>query len=84
MMSAQSLAVITSKYGLEVGTPDIKSVGPLAFGPEGILFVSGNQGATIFAVAVVDADEADGQSEINVENLDTRLAAYLGCSREIE
>ena len=81
-MSAQSWAVSTSKYGLEVGTPEIKSVGPLAFGPEGILFVSDNFGATIFAIAVVDADEANGQSEINIENLDTTLAAYLGCSRD--
>ena len=81
-MSAQSWAVSTSKYGLEVGTPEIKSVGPLAFGPEGILFVSDNFGATIFAIAVVDADEANGQSEINIENLDTTLATYLGCSRD--
>ena len=29
-----------SKYGLEVGTPDIKSVGSITFGPEGILFVA--------------------------------------------
>ena len=80
-MSAQSWAVTTSKYGLETGTPEIKSVGPLTFGPDGILFVSDNLGATIFAIAVVDADEANGQSEINIENLDTRLAAYLGCSK---
>ena len=80
-MSAQSWAVSTSKYGLETGTPEIKSVGPLTFGPDGILFVSDNLGATIFAIAVVDADEANGQSEINIENLDTRLAAYLGCSK---
>ena len=80
-MSAQSWAVNTSKYGLETGTPEIKSVGPLTFGPDGILFVSDNLGATIFAIAVVDADEANGQSEINIENLDTRLAAYLGCSK---
>ena len=81
-MSAQSWAVTTSKYGLEAGTPEIKSLGPLTFGPDGILFVSDNLGATIFAIAVLDAEEANGQSEINVEDLDTRLAAYLGCSRD--
>ena len=81
-MSAQSWAVSTSKHGLEVGTPGIKSVGPIAFGPDGILFVSDNLGATIFAIAVVDPDEATGPNEINVENLDTRLAAYLGCSKD--
>ena len=70
-MSAQSRAVSTSEYGLEVGTPEIKSVGPLAFGPEGILFVSDNVGAKIFAIAVTDADVANEPSEINIENLDT-------------
>ena len=81
-MSAHSWAVSTSKYGLKVGTPKIESVGSLAFGPDGILFVSDNLGATVFAIAVVDADEESGHSEINVENLDTHLAAYLGCSRD--
>ena len=37
-------------FGLEVGTPAIKSVGPLAFGPEGILFIGDNGGAAIFAI----------------------------------
>ena len=81
-MSAHSWAVSTSKYGLKVGTPKIESVGSLAFGPDGILFVSDILGATVFAIAVVDADEESGHSEINVENLDTHLAAYLGCSRD--
>ncbi len=81
-MSTHGWAVSTSKYGLEAGTPGIKSVGPLAFGPEGILFVADNMGATIFAIAVGDTDAANEERPINVENLDTPLAAYLGCSRD--
>ena len=81
-MSTHGRAVSTSKYGLEVGNPGIKSVGPLAFGPEGILFVADNVGATIFAIAVIDADAARSPRPINVDNLDTSLAAYLGCSRD--
>ena len=81
-MSAYGRTVSTSKYGLEIGTPGIKSVGSLTFGPEGILFVSDNLGAKIFAISVVDADVVNEPIEINIENLDTPLAAYLGCSRE--
>ncbi len=81
-MSTHGLAVSIGKYGLEAGTPGIKSVGPLAFGPEGILFLADNVGATIFAIAVGDADAASEQYPVNVENLDTPLAAYLGCSRD--
>ena len=39
-------------------------------------------GASIFAIDLGDSGMADKQSEINVENLDTPLAAYLGCSRD--
>ena len=77
-----SVAFGTEKYGLKVGTPGIKSVGPLAFGPEGILFVADNVGATIFAIDVRDSSSASKSDPIDVDNLDTRLAAYLGCSRD--
>jgi hypothetical protein len=77
-----SLAVDTGKYGLAVGKPAIKSVGPLTFGPDGILFVADNLGATIFAIDLDDTDSPSGMHQVNVENLDTRLAAYLGCARE--
>ena len=75
-------AVGLDKYGLEVGTPGIKSVGPLAFGPDGILFVGDNAGAAIFAIDVGDADAAHEELPINIDKLDTSLAAFLGCSRD--
>ncbi len=81
-MTEQVSAVGTGKYGLEVGTPGIKSVGPLAFGPEGILFVVDNVGATIFAIEVGVDDVGSEPGPINIHNLDISLAAYLGCSRD--
>jgi hypothetical protein len=66
-------------YGLEVGTPELKSVGAIAFGPEGILFVADNAGARIVAVDL--GDPLRGGSAIEVDDLDARLAAYLGCPR---
>ena len=80
-MSAHGLADKRARYALRTGTPAIRSVGPIAFGPEGILFVADNAGAAIFAIDVGDADAAQDRTEINVENLNTPLAAYLGCSR---
>ena len=67
--------------GLSVGTPAIKSVGPLAFGPEDILFIGDNVGAAIFAVDVGDTGSGDPQA-VDLENFDAALASYLGCSRE--
>ena len=69
-------------FGLEVGTPAIKSVGPLAFGPEGLLFIGDNAGAAIFAVDAGDSDSGSGAQGVNIDNFDSSLASYLGCSRE--
>ena len=81
-MTQAKPAVAIGKYGMEVGRPEIKSVGSLAFGPEGILFIADNLGAAIFAVQVNDTDIAAEQRPLNIDKLDTSLAAYLGCSRE--
>lgn len=77
-----SVALDTGTYGLTVGRPGLQSVGPLTFGPDGILFIADNVAATIFAVDVGDDATASETRPLNVENLDTRLAAYLGCSRD--
>ena len=69
-------------FGLEVGTPAIKSVGPLAFGPEGILFIGDNAGAAIFAIDAGDTEAGIGAPTLTIDNFDTSLASYLGCSRE--
>jgi hypothetical protein len=77
-----SVALSTGVYGLEVGHPALKSVGPVTFGPDDILFVADNGTATIFAIDVLDTDAAPEGHPLNVEGLDVRLAAYLGCERE--
>ena len=67
--------------GLNVGTPAIKSVGPLAFGPGGVLFIADNVGASITAVDVADAGNGETEA-VNLENFDASLASYLGCSQD--
>lgn len=77
-------AVNTSDYGLGIGNPELDSIGSISFGPEGILFIADNVSAAIFAVIVEDGEPATGNSTspINLEKLDSHLAAYLGCSRD--
>ncbi|MDE2779613.1 MAG: hypothetical protein OXI91_08065 [Chloroflexota bacterium] len=70
------------ELGLAMGSPGIKSVGPLAFGPEGVLFVGDNVGASIFALDVGDAPAGSQSQTLDLEDLDTSLASYMGCSRE--
>src|SRR5919202_3360556 len=74
---------VRQTYGLQRGTIDLQSIGPIAFGPESILFVADNRSATIFAIDVEPWNEASVQVEpVAIEHLDAHLAAYLGCLRE--
>ncbi len=81
-MSEQATAARYGDLGLAAGTPDIKSVGPIAFGPDGILFVADNASAAIFALGLGPAGPAPDSLGYAIDDLDTRLASRLGCSRE--
>ncbi|HEY7106768.1 MAG TPA: hypothetical protein VH986_10220 [Acidimicrobiia bacterium] len=67
------------EHGLQSGTPAIESVGPITFGPDDVLFVADNVGATVFAIDVADSGDADPVDAFDLEDLDSRLAAFLGC-----
>ena len=68
-----------SEYGLRVSTADIQSAGPIAFGPAGILFLADNTAAKVFAVDVADPGAPAGPEPFDLENVDARLASFLGC-----
>jgi hypothetical protein len=63
--------------GMTQGTPDLKSAGPLAFGPDGIVFVGDPLGAAIFAIDTGDkAGAANGP--VKVAKIDQRMANMVG------
>ena len=64
--------------GLQKGKPDLKSAGPLAFGPGGILFIGDTQGAALFAVDTGDRDASKPGGKIRVENISQAVADLLG------
>lgn len=65
-------------YGFENGTPDIKSINGLAFGPDGILFIGDSKSASIVAVDTRDKTVVKNGQEIDIKNIDQRLASLLG------
>jgi len=67
-----------SEYGLQVGTADIRSAGPITFGPEGILFLADNAGAKVFAVDVADPGPEAGSEPFDLEGVDVRIGSFLG------
>jgi len=74
---ALGAAAAPAADGLKPGTPDVKAVSALAFGPDGVLFVGDPQSAAVFAVATGDTAPA-GKSEVNVAKLDQQIAGLLG------
>ncbi len=59
------------------GTPDIKSAGPLAFGPDGVLFVGDTAGAALFAIDTGDRGPA-AQGTVKVEGVNRKIADAIG------
>jgi len=71
--------------GEQQGKPDLKSAGPLVFGPRGILFIGDPKGAAIFAIDTKDTGSTSGdrvKSTINVDNIKQTIASLLGTSPE--
>ncbi len=70
---------------MKKGTVELKSAGPIAFAPEGILLAADPKSATIVAVATGDVPgsslSSSGKSlEYSIEKLDEKIAAALGTS----
>jgi hypothetical protein len=63
---------------LTKGTPDLKSAGPLAFGPNGLLFVGDAAGGAIFAIDTADRSGDSPGGTIKVEGINEKLAGLLG------
>jgi hypothetical protein len=78
-LAAGAALAADSAPGLtETGKPDLKSAGPLAFGPKGVLFVGDPLGAAIFAIGVGEAPNSPIGAEFKLEGVDAKVAAVLG------
>jgi hypothetical protein len=78
MLLASSGGAKDLSDSLQKGKPDLKSAGPLAFGPGGILFIGDTQGAALFAVDTGDRDASKPGGKIRVENISQAVADLLG------
>jgi hypothetical protein len=78
LIAAGALAAAEQDYGLKQGSPGLKSAGPLAFGPDGILFVGDAQGAAVVAIDTGDRPKSPVAGPLKVEKIDTQIASLLG------
>src|SRR5580700_2729478 len=68
-----------NEFGLEPGRVNLRSAGPIAFGPAGVLFLADNAAATVFAVDVADPGPAGGAEPFDLADVDARVGSFLGC-----
>jgi hypothetical protein len=66
--------------GMKEGKPAFKSMGPIAFGPDGVLFIADTKSAAVTAVATGDTKASAGSNPVKVEGLDQKVAALVGTS----
>ena len=69
------------KWGLKEGSPEMKSAGHLAAGPEGILFIGDAKGAQIVAIDTGDAKGEPAKAKYDIANLNETLSAAVGGSK---
>ena len=81
---AVSLSVISASssqgaelYGLTPGQVQLKSAGPLSFGPSGVLFIGDAKAAKIYAINT-DDKKTDAAPNYNVDQLPAKIAAAYG------
>lgn len=63
---------------LSSGKVQLTSAGPLAFGPDGVLFVGDSIGGAVVAIDTGDRKPAAAGVKVNVENIDQKIAALVG------
>ncbi|MEX0678979.1 MAG: hypothetical protein WD063_18035 [Pirellulales bacterium] len=76
MLSAARGADLTE--GMQKGTPDVKSAGPITFAPESILLLGDPQGAAVFAIPTGDTSAGSLSASLSIEKIDEKIAALLG------
>src|SRR5579862_5611990 len=68
--------------GLATGKVQLQSAGPLAFGPDGILFVGDSVGASIVAIDTNDKTPASSSPKFDVKGVNAKIASLLGTSAD--
>src|SRR3954470_12934187 len=76
-LTAGTVSAADMMSGMTQGTADLKSAGPLAFGPDGVLFVGDPTAATIFAIATGDTS-GSATGPVKMPKIDEKMGQLLG------
>jgi hypothetical protein len=79
---AAVIAFGASTVSMTAGKAQLKSAGPLAFGPDGILFIGDSIGATIVALDVDDHTPGRSGGTVEIKGINEKIAAMLGTAAD--
>ena len=68
--------------GMKEGKLELKSAGPITFGPEGILLIADTKAAAIAAVATGDTKASSSAKATKVEGINQKIAGLLGTAAD--
>ena len=66
------------REGFVIGSPEVKSISALTFGPDGILFIGDSKSAAVFALDTKDNQKVEKASPVDVKQFDQKIATALG------
>jgi hypothetical protein len=72
-----SPCIAGDQWGLATGVVELKSAGPIVFGPQGVLFVGDPAAAMVYAIATSDPSGDASKVNVNVPDIAARVAEAL-------
>lgn len=75
---SSTATVGTATAGMREGTPVFRSMGSLAFGPGGVLFIADTKAATIVALSTEDTKPGAAVKTLKLAGLEKKIAGLLG------
>ena len=82
LFAAPAWAPGADTESFKVGKALIRSAGPLAFGPDGVLFAADSAGAAIFALDTNDRRASPAAGHLEISGIDGKIAALLGTAAD--
>lgn len=82
VLATSNLSAENWTQGMKTGSPEFKTMGPIAFGPEGILFIADTKSAAITAIATPEKPSPGSDQPLRVEGINLKIAGLLGTSAD--
>src|SRR6267378_2362518 len=82
LLSPRAATAANWAADMKEGPATFKSMGPLAFGPDGIIFVADTKAAAIVAIDTGDTKAAAGGALLQVKGINQKIAGLLGTTAD--